>query len=538
MKNNIKFSLSLPLLFIAVFTITSCNKDFTKLAGPLTSLKDVKAYLEARHKIGFSSDRPLPLPVALEGGLGIMTDENSPWQQLLVIILRAGLFVNLDLSLCEMEPDRIFDPFNESKSGEDYIVSLILPNAAEKIQIKYYKPSPFYNFLLLKSISGEKIISIGGNTFTGMENLRSASFPSAEFIGSNAFAGCQSLVSVNIPKAVTIETQAFRRTKITEANFPQAQIIGTEAFDDCQSLKKVDLKNAQYIGDYAFFNCVSLSSVDLPQAANIGNSAFRVCENLKEISFPAYAKIGEALFLNCGSLNVFNLYDEGDLKVIEDGKALIRNNNNEIELIAYPCAEGEIEIKEITRIESFAFAGAGMLVSVSFPLVSAMGEDVFLWCYNLESVNFPLLKKISRSAFQEIESLKIAGFPSALTIGEHAFKNCVNLNDIDIPSVQYIESEAFAVDSGDSSDSPLNITFGNTAPNLGTSIFFGAKKIIHVLVPKGANGYGKVPAIYEGENNEQNWGNGLRGKGWDGHTGGYNVGAVNSDITINIIFIE
>ena len=538
MKNNIKISLSLALLFIAVFIISSCDKDLTKLTGPLTSIKDVKAYLESRHKSGSTPDNTLLLPIALEGGLGIMTDEDSPWRQILQMINNKGLYVNLDLSLCEMEANGIFDTFNVSKSGENYIVSLVLPNAAVKIQSKYSNSSPFKNYLLLKHISGENIISISGNTFTGMENLISASFPSAEFIGSNAFAGCKSFVSVNIPKAVTIETQAFCRTKITEANFPQAEIIGNEAFYECQSLKKADLKNARYIGDYAFFNCISLSSLDLPQAVNIGNRAFLRCVILKEISFPAYAKIGEKLFFNCGFLSVFNLYDEGDLSVIEDGKALIRNNNDEIELLVYPCAEGEIEIKEITKIESNAFAGARTLVSVSFPLVSAMGEDVFSWCYNLESVNFPLLKKINHSAFYDIENLKIANFPSALTIEEQAFKNCVNLNALNIPSVQYIESEAFAVDSGVSSDSPLNITFGDDAPNLGTNIFFGAQRIIHVLVPQGANGYGKVPASYEGDNNEQNWGNGLRGKGWDGHTGGYNVGAVNSGIVVNIMFID
>ena len=550
MKTYIKYSCAAALIITVVFAVSSCGKKPIELTGPLTSLNDVKAYLESGHKRGFSSDkgsrpkigsssdRPLPLPVALKGGLGIMMDENSNWQKLMVIILKAGLFVNLDLSLCEMEANGVFDPFNESKSGEDYIVSLVLPNAAVYIQSKLYEAPLFYNFILLKHISGKNVISIESNVFAGLQNLMRVDFPTVEFIGDSCFFDCQKLRLADIPKVISIGEQAFSGTIITEANFPQAEIIDKEAFRNCQSLKKADLRNAQYIGDFAFNDCLNLISLDLPQAGSIGNRAFYNCRKIEEISFPASARIGEELFLSCNSLVSFNLLGEGDLKVIEDGKALVRNYNNEVVLLAYPCAEGEIEIKEITKIESYAFAGAGMLVSVSFPLVSAMGEDVFSWCYNLESVNFPLLKKISRSAFQEIESLKIAGFPSALTIGEHAFKNCINLNDIDIPSVQYIESEAFAVDSGDSSDSPLNITFGNTAPNLGTSIFYGAQRIIHVLVPQGANGYGKVPAIYEGDNNEQNWGNGLRGKGWDGHTGGYNVGAVNSDITINIIFIE
>ena len=538
MKNNIKISLFIAFIFIVVFTFTSCDKDLTKLTGPLTSIKDVKAYLESKHKSGSTPDNALPLPIAFDGGLGVMADADSPWRQLLGAIFAANKYVNLDLSLCEMEINGIFDPLSDTKTGEGFIVSLILPNAAGRIQSKYYQAPLFYNFLHLKHISGENVLYIDSNAFAGMQNLIRADFPSAEFIGSDAFFDCQKLVLADIPKAVTIEEQAFYGTKITEANFPLAETIGKETFQDCQSLEKVNLKNAQRIGDYAFFGCVNLISIDLPQAVSIGNHAFRKCENLKEISFPASARVGEALFLNCGSLVSFNLSGEGDLSVIEDGRALIRNYNKEIELIAYHCAEGEVEIKEITKIRSYAFAGAAKLVSVNFPLVSTIGEEVFLWCDKLESINFPVLKKLNRSAFEELPGLSTANFPAVISIDEHAFKNCVKLNTLHIPSVEYIESEAFAVDSYNIFDSSLNITFGHTAPNLGTNIFFGAEKIINVYVPKNANGYGKVPAIYEGGDTEQNWGNGFRGKGWDGHIGGYNVGAVNSGITLNIMFTD
>ena len=63
------------------------------------------------------------------------------------------------------------------------------------------------------------------------------------------------------------------------------------------------------------------------------------------------------------------------------------------------------------------------------------------------------------------------------------------------------------------------------------SIFSDVIRVITVKVPTGAAGYGGVPGTYDNlDNTTSNWGNGLRGMGWDGTTD--KSGSVMNDITV------
>jgi hypothetical protein len=79
-------------------------------------------------------------------------------------------------------------------------------------------------------------------------------------------------------------------------------------------------------------------------------------------------------------------------------------------------------------------------------------------------------------------------------------------------------------------DSYLAVTLGATVPTLGTYMFssVSATKTVTVKVPSGATGYGSSPT----DTTTDNWGNGFRGKGWDGSN--YGSGTVNSNISLTI----
>ena len=79
----------------------------------------------------------------------------------------------------------------------------------------------------------------------------------------------------------------------------------------------------------------------------------------------------------------------------------------------------------------------------------------------------------------------------------------------------------------------LSLPWVATAPTLGASIFSNiSTKTVTVKVPSGATVYGALPSTYSGEDETVNWGNGFRGKGWDGST--FTGGSINSNIALTI----
>jgi len=571
-------------LYIYSFTFLACNLSRSNypavLKIPLNSAEEVSAYLASQAHRETSAENPIYLPFAPEGGLGIQTDEESVWQQLLIAIAAAEKYIELDLTDSAMEIDGIFDPVNSISAGKDKIVSIALPDAAIRLK-ESFDIGTFRHFYNLKCINGANIVYIGERAFFNLENLYFADFPKTASIGAYAFNNCKKLSSANFPAAAAIEKSAFADAGIVSAHFPMVTSIGDEAFMACEMLTEINFPLAQNIGSKAFYSCSSLILADLQAAENMATSAFGSCINLTEVRFPASCSAGGSVFINCVSLTSFVLTGEGDLSVIEDGKALARNINDGIELVSYPSAAGEIILNGITSIADFAFSGGNnllsiksssvtviadnafegclalvsadfpavvsvgeysfnncsALVSVNFPVLTEIGEYSFFNCKSLASVEFPALVNISRSLFSGCSNIETAVFLSAVSIDEYAFKNCEKLVSVNLPQARYIGNEAFALDQEAANTSPINIIFGAAAPNMGTGLFSGQNRTVIILVPYNAGGYGDIPAIYDNyDDTAQNWGNGVRGKGWDGFTEGYNTGAVNSNVTVNVRF--
>ncbi|MCL2231350.1 MAG: leucine-rich repeat domain-containing protein, partial [Treponema sp.] len=525
------------------------------LEGPIATAEEIRTYLVSHAENGNSPDDPLALPVALAEGLGVMTDEDSGWQKILSAIEASQKYVELDLSECEMSTDRIFDPDNSISTGKNKIVSIVLPDDAVRIR-ENPNSGTFRFFYNLKKASAQNIAHIGDRSFYDLENLSLIDFPKASLIGAYAFSNCKNLANANFPSASMIEKSAFAGAGFTSADFPLARSIGEEAFNSCGKLVEVIFPSAEYIGKRAFNSCDNLIVASLPKAQNIMENAFSNCVKLTEAGFPASARIGEGVFSNCPLLAAFVLSGEGNLIVMEDGKMLARNTNEGIELVSYPSAHGEIALNDITSIGSFAFAGnlslesivsssvtnikeyafqlCENLKSVNFSAVTIINANAFESCKNLASVNFRAATNIGRDAFKNCISLTSAVFQAATSIDEHAFLNCVKLSSVTLPQIKYIGDEAFASEQREEAGTALTITMGASAPSLGTGIFSELSRTIIVQVPRNATGYGNIPAVYDNtDDTSQNWGNGLRGKGWDGFTGGYNIGAVNTGITVN-----
>ena len=201
------------------------------------------------------------------------------------------------------------------------------------------------------------------------------------------------IVSLIFPNSVT---------EITPANGEWGQ----ETFRYFTVLKEVSASNIAAVNWLDFNGVTSLTKASFPMATNIQDRAFRDCVNLTDLTIPATANVSGNAFYGCRNLTTFNLIGTGpgQLRVVEGGKALIRNDNT---LVAYPAASGNIEMNTVTRIDSSLFSGNPNIVSVSFPDVTWIGSSVFAGCSGLKSTNFPALVFLGGGAFYAVNLYKV-----------------------------------------------------------------------------------------------------------------------------------
>jgi hypothetical protein len=246
-----------------------------------------------------TADDPIDLPVDINLASG-------GWADLLSTISGAGKYVALDLSDCDMDGMTStageFDP-GTADTGEKFIASLVLPEAAESVKAGSLT---FRYFTALKSVAGKEVETIGSYAFQGLTALETVDFPNAETISRNAFRDCTNLTTVTIPKALTIDDNAFTECKaLTEISLPMAETIRGGAFEN-SGLTKADFPNAVIDSGYIFHGCTSLIEVNLPKTVTIGSNFFDGCSALEEVSSPA-TSIGFAAFDHCIALKTVDL---------------------------------------------------------------------------------------------------------------------------------------------------------------------------------------------------------------------------------------
>jgi hypothetical protein len=212
--------------------------DTSLINLPLTSVAYITPYLAA-HPEGGNADNPVNL--VLKFDLGLMTQADSGWRQLLEAIEAVGKFVTLDLSDCTMD-GTVFNPDNTVTTGKNWIVSIDLPEAARSIASGTTSDPTFKYFTSIRHVNigngigeigeaafyGNKISSITiGNNVTSIGNfsfqnnlLTSLIIPEGvTYIGMNAF-NTNRLTSVVISGTVdTIERAAFAINPLVSVSF-------------------------------------------------------------------------------------------------------------------------------------------------------------------------------------------------------------------------------------------------------------------------------------------------------------------------------
>ena len=139
-----------------------------------------------------------------------------------------------------------------------------------------------------------------------------------------------------------------------------------------------------------------------------------------------------------------------------------------------------IEDNQITALRDFAFYYDANLTSVSFPLVTSIGNNTFNNCSaNLTSVNFPVATSIGNATFTNCIKLTSASFPLVTSIGTGAFNGCGKLTSVNFPVATSIGNTAF------SSCSNLTSVSFPLVTSIGPSAFSYCRKLTSVTL--GAN---------------------------------------------------
>ena len=384
-------------------------------------------------------------------------------------------------------------------------------------------------------------VTYNGNTYTVTQ------------IGKRAFYGAKKLVEVHIPKTVTVVyDNAFTGSNVATVRFEDGEepveFKSSVSGDMTRVFDEVPVKNA-YIGrDFILpgglwkYNPPFSWNDDL-QIVEIGDlvtslpsCAFQVCPNLIQVTIGSGLKtIGDDAFDETG---VQNLYIDNLEQWCNIDFGTVYSNplafNQGWLHVGGADATYDIVIPDgVTKISSYAFAGA-KLNTVTVPSgVTEIGDEAFAYCWgDFQTVNLPDgLKSIGYAAFHT-SSLQAIEIPESVTslgnnlcinskelrevrinanittLGEYSFHNCAGLQTVTLPpTLRVIQDWAFNGCNLQSIDIPegvqeigevafsggdfTSLTIPNSVITMGEGCFGGCDKLVSLTIGSGLT---EIPA--------------------------------------------
>lgn len=288
------------------------------------------------------------------------------------LILFAVLFL---LCLCPMNANAESEASGQTGEVRWELKDKVLTiSGSGKMQdyAKYGAPWSEYKGHIESIVIEEGVTSIGRYSFSWFDAVRKIDFPaSVTEIGDYAFCYCSVLAEIKLPGSVTM------------------------------------------IGDYAFYGCV-LREIELPDGiTEIGSYAF--CGNgLSEIDIPAsVSSIGYRAFSD-GELKKITVDEENEAYCSVDGVLFTKDMKTLIRFAGDKKTEYTVP-DGVTRIEDYAFEGAG-LIKLSFPeSVTSIGDYAFYGC-GIKELRLPeKLTDIGDKMFKCLDDLEVLVIPGSVS---------------------------------------------------------------------------------------------------------------------------
>ncbi|MBQ8015566.1 MAG: leucine-rich repeat protein [Clostridia bacterium] len=371
-------------------------------------------------------------------------------------------------------PD-IFAGFNETNG----ITGIYIPR-----NVKYFEGciNP-YNLSEIKVDSANEYFTVVNGVVYSKDMKTLVCYPAAkegtsftvpesvEKIGNHAFSNCGNLTEIVIPSTV--------------------KEIGYMAFYSCASLESITIpEGVETIESYAFYNCGNLTEIVIPSTVKrIHYGAFYYCRSLSDITLVSdRTEFDKNAFESTAHYNNPSNWEE-----TESGASLYYVDGYLVACNSIWIVE-EIKIREGTRaICSEIFLNSNLtkaylpnsvryigdrafkssnITEINLPDGVELGERVFAYCYNLETITAgQTIKGLDTDDLTSTEFytnkdnyengvlyladslLKVLPDYESETfivsdkfkqIGASAFENCTSIKNISIPSsVEYIGDGAF-----------------------------------------------------------------------------------------------
>ncbi len=357
--------------------------------------------------------------------------------------------------------------------------------------------------LVLDTLDGHAVVSIGGGAFRENQALRSITLPKTlTGIYQGAFAGTTALDEVVIPENVqVVDSEAFRGSGIRRITFEEGSklnSLGRYVFAETVNLSEVSLPDGvDKVKDYAFYKS-GISRIgfgEASQLAEIGRYAFAqsalegvvLPDGLSKVDYYAFAEarklgavtfgtgaelslngnafyrsglsgvsipanvgyIGELCFTGCNDLAVINVDADNEKYASVDGVLLDKEKKK---LITCPAGKtGSYDVASTVTTLAFGAFEESKLSRIRMPgdsRLGTIGYRAFYGCANLESMDIPnSVQSIDNYAFAECGKLVSVNISQDGQLGgiyKSAFYNCKSLTAITIPdTVQEISDYAF-----------------------------------------------------------------------------------------------
>lgn len=282
---------------------------------------------------------------------------------------------------------------------------------------------------------GNKVTSIGGETFQSATNLTQITIPSTVTeIGSNAFRDASNLFQIDIQDSVTsIGANAFNgASRLTSINIPyEVNILNEGMFQGATLLSSINFK---------------LNNDGSSKIYNIGTNAFNSASSLSQITIPAsITSIGANAFQDASVLNIVYMWPLT--------RATLNATNPSPNL---SDGSGQTfygkENVTITTPSSSLFVDTGNNKYIVNDIIGGLTNESYFQIGRsfLNYVNIGTnVTSIVENAFQNAISLSQITIPSSvISIGANAFQSTTSLTQITIPSsVTNIGANVFQFDT-------------------------------------------------------------------------------------------
>lgn len=365
------------------------------------------------------------------------------------------------------------------------------------------------------------IKKLGG--FEGCTSLEAILIPATvKEIEYHAFTGCSKLKNVNFEDPSTLETisnEAFFGTAInTMPKFENLSFLANKCFaysqltefclsekltnsdlngifGGCSKLEKLIYPNLDmacrvapcidhefdiYIGDAPLETLSVTSAMDLKNGhftfvrslkhvkfenstiKKTYSSTFSECVNLESVEIGAGAMdFGYCAFRNCGKLRTVTVSEKNKSTTFENA---VFENCVSLESISFP---------EVTALGNDSFSGCASLKSASFPKLKTMGNSVFMECVSLQDVDFPEVETAGYGIFRGCKSLRTVNMPkyTGASDGGKMFYECQSLETVNMPMLSNIDSDFF-----NGCESLHTVILGENA-EIGNRAFYNCKSL-------------------------------------------------------------